>query len=318
MKAKWFFISFIFLTIKLFGQVELNIDKQKILIGEQIKVNYTLQTLASDTVRLPTFADTLIKPIEILAVSKIDTAFNPNDVTKKIYSQTLTITSFDSGYHAARPLQFLVNNQLVESKPFLVEVHTLPLEDTQSIKDIKQPLTDDLTFVDYIKLYWHYAALALFVILVSLVIAKYIVSRKKLVVQQIIEKPQIPPHQIALEKLQQLKKQKLWQTGNIKGYFTSLSNIIREYIELRYKILALEQSTSEIISDLNQITDISDELKKQLIELLQLSDLVKFAKQKTVPEENEKLFNYAVNFVENTKYEQQQNQSSTIKTSANA
>ena len=280
--------------------VELNQSTKKILIGEQLTVDYALKVNASDSVKLPLFTDTVRKEVEIVNASKVDTSFDENDVSIKLFKQTLTLTSFDSGYHAVKPIQFFVNNQLVESQPFLVEVHTVQLTQ-QELKDIKSPFEAELTLLDYLKLYWMYILGGLAVVGVIALIIWYLKTREKPIIEQIIQKPQIPPHVIALEKLTELQKKKLWQSGDLKGYYSSLTTIIREYIELRYNILALEQTTSERLSDLSQKQEIANDLKEKLKELLLLADLVKFAKMKTLAEENEKLFAYAKLFIEETK-----------------
>lgn len=303
MRLIWFTILnlFIFSAVaQIQPSVELNQSTKKILIGEQLTVDYTLKVNASDSVKLPLFTDTLRKEVEIVNALKVDTSFDENDVSIKLFKQTLTLTSFDSGYHAVKPIQFFVNNQLVESQPFLVEVHTVQLTQ-QELKDIKSPFEAELTLLDYLKLYWMYILGGLAVVGVIALIIWYLKTREKPIIEQIIQKPQIPPHVIALEKLTELQKKKLWQSGDLKGYYSSLTTIIREYIELRYNILALEQTTSEILSDLSQKQEIANDLKEKLKELLLLADLVKFAKMKTLAEENEKLFAYAKLFIEETK-----------------
>lgn len=311
MRLIWFTILnlFIFSAVaQIQPAVDLNQSTKKILIGEQLKVGYTLKVNASDSVKLPLFTDTLRKEVEIVNASKVDTSFDENDVSVKIFKQTLTLTSFDSGYHAVKPIHFFINNQLVESQPFLVEVHTVQLTQ-QELKDIKSPFEAELTLLDYLKLYWMYILGGLAVIGVIALIIWYLKTREKPIFEQIIQKPQIPPHVIALEKLTELQKKKLWQSGDLKGYYSSLTTIIREYIELRYNILALEQTTSEILSDLSQKQEIANELKEKLKELLQLADLVKFAKMKTLAEENEKLFAYAKSFIEETKQKEKSKES---------
>lgn len=311
MRLIWFTILnlFIFSAVaQIQPAVDLNQSTKKILIGEQLKVGYTLKVNASDSVKLPLFTDTLRKEVEIVNASKVDTSFDENDVSVKIFKQTLTLTSFDSGYHAVKPIHFFINNQLVESQPFLVEVHTVQLTQ-QELKDIKSPFEAELTLLDYLKLYWLYILGSLAAIGVIALIIWYLKTREKPIIEQIIQKPQIPPHVIALEKLTELQKKKLWQSGDLKGYYSSLTTIIREYIELRYNILALEQTTSEILSDLSQKQEIAIELKEKLKELLQLADLVKFAKMKTLAEENEKLFTYAKIFIEETKQKEKAEES---------
>jgi hypothetical protein len=109
-----------------------------------------------------------------------------------------------------------------------------------------------------------------------------------------------PPHEVAIEKLRQLKGAKLWQQGMVKEYQSELSHIIREYVEERYEILALESTTDEILRDLKQ-KDFDEGLKDNLREMLQLADLVKFAKAEPPVEKHEQLMEFAENFVFKTK-----------------
>jgi hypothetical protein len=109
-----------------------------------------------------------------------------------------------------------------------------------------------------------------------------------------------PAYEIAFEQLKQLKEAKLWQQGMIKEYQTELSHIIREYVERRYEILALESTTDEILRDLKQ-KDFNENLKGNLKEMLQLADLVKFAKAEPPLERHEQLMGFAEEFVLQTK-----------------
>ena len=109
-----------------------------------------------------------------------------------------------------------------------------------------------------------------------------------------------PAHEIALEQLSLLRHEELWQKGEIKSYQSRLTDIIREYIERRYNVLALESTTFEIIAFLKD-KNISTELKTKLREMLEVADLVKFAKAKPPENIHEKLMDDAVNFVKTTR-----------------
>ena len=92
-----------------------------------------------------------------------------------------------------------------------------------------------------------------------------------------------PAHEIAEEKLDDLKTQQLWQQGLIKEYQSKLTFIIREYLENRYDMKALESTTQEILKDLMS-RDFDPGLNNDLREILTMADLVKFAKAR--PGEN--------------------------------
>ena len=112
--------------------------------------------------------------------------------------------------------------------------------------------------------------------------------------------PKLPPHVIAIKALEELRNRKLWQNGKHKLYYSTLTEILRLYIEGRWAVGALEMTSDEIISALRDV-DIKHDSRSNLISILRTADMVKFAKALPEAEENEQLFNYAYYFVENTK-----------------
>ena len=106
--------------------------------------------------------------------------------------------------------------------------------------------------------------------------------------------------QKALSALTQLRTQQLWQKGEIKEYQSRLTYIIREYLENRYEVSALESTTDEIVKNIRSanidLTDI-DSLKR----ILQVADLVKFAKAKPDESIHDTFMDEAEEFVTRTK-----------------
>ena len=126
-------------------------------------------------------------------------------------------------------------------------------------------------------------------------------QRKKM---ELAPKPVVirPAHDIALEKLDVLENAELWQNGNVKEYQSQLTLIIREYLENRYEINALENTTVEIKKDLKKLA-LDDTLQSELQNILQVADLVKFAKAKPGASVHEEFMEKAKNFVLKTKKE---------------
>ena len=111
-----------------------------------------------------------------------------------------------------------------------------------------------------------------------------------------------PAHEIALNKLKALSEKELWQKGMLKEYQSELTYIVREYLEKRYDIHALESTTAEIIRELKN-EDISEDHKTQLSDMFRMADMVKFAKATPSLDIQSKLLNEAESFVSNTKKE---------------
>ena len=110
----------------------------------------------------------------------------------------------------------------------------------------------------------------------------------------------IPAHEIAFQRIKELEEQKLWQQGETKGYYVALTDILRQYIEGRFNVPALESTTDEIMDGL-KLKEFPDQLKKRLNDLLSLADFVKFAKLQPGPGENMEGMEIAKDFVNGTK-----------------
>jgi hypothetical protein len=283
--------------------VEAIADTNSILIGEQInislKTTYTVNEGAI-SIGFPTLYDTINQYVEIVNKTKIDTLIpNKEEPYTFLQEQIITVTSFDSGYYAIPPFLFVVNNDTIATEPILIEVQTMPVDTAQAIFDIKGIIDEPFSITDWLKdnWWWLVAILALTIVIVWII--KYLKNRKP---EEIIEKvvPQIPEHIIALEKLEKIKEEKLWQDGKVKLYHSHISEILREYIENRYQVNALEETTSEILHGL-RLQNISPELMNKLTQTLTLADLVKFAKEQPLANENEMSIAAAIEFVNTTK-----------------
>lgn len=123
--------------------------------------------------------------------------------------------------------------------------------------------------------------------------------------EQIVE--QRPAHEIAMEQLDQLESEKLWQQNNIKEYQSKLTHIIREYLENRYNIHALESTTDEIKKALKK-QNFDTKYEVNLVEILQMADLIKFAKASPPEDIHSKYMETAKEFVNNTKEHKQTEQ----------
>lgn len=113
-------------------------------------------------------------------------------------------------------------------------------------------------------------------------------------------KKYIPPHMVALERLQQLKERKLAENGQDKEYYTVLTDILRQYLGGRFHIFAREMSSTQILRAIHNNREIAG-YEKPIGQMLQIADYVKFAKVRALPEENVRSFNTVRDFVEQTK-----------------
>jgi hypothetical protein len=293
-------------------KVRAELDSSSIQIGQQARLTLSIQYKVNTNDRIkiqwPAIGDTLRKEVEVVHQSKIDTVIpDRNDPFTFLQTKTIYVTSFDSGYWAVPPFKFIVNGDTsgVYSDALLLTVNTVEVDTTQAIKDIKNPYTVEYSWIDWIKDHkLLVGGVLLGIILLYLIIWLILRSRKKqppVVEEKIIK---IPAHVIAFEKLEKLKNDKLWQEGKLKQYHIALTDIIREYIENRFRIPALEQTTEEILSGFKTVA-IDAESKEKLRQLLLLGDLVKFAKEQPLPTENEMSMSNAYDFINGTKREEE-------------
>ena len=242
--------------------------------------------------------------LEILNIEKWDTLVHNGLVT---LSSNVKVTAWKSGVYYVPAIKFYFNenNKPKASKVTnrLVLLVNSPIEDQMAadsiqLAPIKDIIEEPLKLQDFLP---YIIGIAILIGSIFLGIFLYKRFSKKEEFEKILVRKNAA-HEIAFEKLKQLKDAKLWQQGMIKEYQSELSHTIREYVENRYEILALESTTDEILRDLKD-KDFDEDLKGNLKEMLQLADLVKFAKAEPPVERHEQLMQFAENFVLKTKKE---------------
>jgi hypothetical protein len=209
------------------------------------------------------------------------------------------ITSFDSAAYLIPPFKLIAGVDTFYSNEPALKVSTLQV-DTQSgnYYDIKDVMNPSLVLADYVHILYYILAVCILILLVF-----YIIFGKKK--QQPVfsfkkeEKIKLPPHTRAIQALDEIKNQKLWQQGKEKEYHSCVSDIIRKYIEERFYVFAMEMTSNEILQKMKGISE-TDFVYDNMKQILLLADLVKFAKYRPLPEENELSIMNAYLFVNST------------------
>lgn len=175
-------------------------------------------------------------------------------------------------------------------------------QDSVSLNPIKDIIKEDANWSDYMIYIYILGAL-----LVMGLLGYYFYKNKKKDIPIHIEEEVliIPAHKKALNALTDLDQKQLWQSGNIKEYQSQLTFIIRRYLEDRYHVNALEMTTDELSSALTKV-DFDQKYTGELREILQIADLVKFAKATPQTDIHSMFMVKARSFVENTKQTEDQ------------
>lgn len=161
-----------------------------------------------------------------------------------------------------------------------LHTYTIPIEvigvepDSTGLLPIKGIVRERAHWSDYLG--WIISGL---IILLGYVVYRYIQHRKKIGIIQEIHVPEtvLQPHEIALIKLRELQKSKMWEKGEVKEYHVQLTYILREYLEHRYQMPALESTSMEILKDVKNL-HLTEAQVKTIDDILHIADWVKFAK----------------------------------------
>lgn len=277
--------------------IKAEIDSTHLFIGEQTKIHLEIAAGKNQAVQIPVLTDTIMRGVEILEMSKIDTIDIGNDRVQLKYDYL--VTSFDSAVYLLPPFRAISGIDTAYSKELALKVSTIPVDvdSPDQYFDIKDVIRPKFVLKDYLPI-------LLWVLLIILVIAllAYLIYRKsnsKTLVPFRKEEPYLPPHIRAAKELDELKARKLWQQGKTKEYHSGITDILRIYIDERFNVSAMEMTSGEILDALKGISEV-DIAYDNLKQVLQLADFVKFAKYNSLPDENELSIMNAYIFVNNT------------------
>lgn len=291
--------------------VTARIDSALIWIGSQTRLTFEISQRPNQKVSTPLFSDTIVSGLEIVEPLKNDTVNSPDGHI--VVSQHYTVTSFVDSLIYIPPYPFVEKGDTFWTKSLSLKV-IQPFEiDTTANKftDIKPVFVPKFYWKGLIKIVLIILAILLIIIAVYFVVRRYI--QKKPILPTPSPESLLPPYVVAIEKLNNIKQQKLWQQNRSKEFHTELTDVVREYIERTFDIPSLEMTSDEIISHLNHLKFESAPAYKALNQILQLADLVKFAKWNPLPDEHELSLSNAYVFVDQTKIVDQTNAEETEK-----
>ena len=277
-----FLLFFLLLQITAFAQskpVVTSVDTLKNKIGAQF--NLTIKVSADANAKIVFPKATRIGALEVIRSYKIDTIKTDS---KYEFVKKYGITQFDSGRYTIPQLPIFINK-----KKFLTDSISIEIDNVK-VDTLKQKMFEikDIDKSDHESSIWW--KVILIILLIGAVVAAiwYFYKNKKYTFkEEIVFKT---PIEKATTLLEQLEKKELWQRGEVKTYYSELTDIARIYIEEAIKIPAMESTTSELIAGLRSAAvrkniNISPETVQNLEGVLMQADLVKFAKSKPLEHE---------------------------------
>ena len=276
------------------------IDSTTLFIGDQTDLHLRATCEVGEEVQLPALDKELIPGIEILDKTVVDTATLSDGRVQ--YNQYLTLTSFEDSLFYIAPLPFVNGDDTVWSEPLMLNV-VQPFE-----MDSADMAITDIKGIYKAPIWWwgilRWVLLAFVIAGVGVggyYLITYLQSRmRKGEEETAAVEPLRPAEEVALEKLDAIREQKIWQTGQVKEYHTQLTDVVREYIDRRFEVSSVEQTSDETLRAMRPLLSSQKDLYEQLRKMLTLADLVKFAKWTTTPDENEQSLRSAYAFVKET------------------
>lgn len=287
--------------------VRAQMDSAAIMMGDQTTVRLEVSQDKGKFVRLPIIQDTLVAGVEVLKISKPDTVDLKNNRIQ--INNEVLITSFDSGLYYLPPFKYVIDNDTFETQSLSLKVVPVPVDTTHAEYDIKTVDAPPFVLWDYVPVWVIYLLIALALIAAG-IYAYWRWGRKEKGGEAAEEVQTIPPYERAIQALHELKDSKLWQQGQEKAYYTTLTEILRVYIDQRFHINAMEMTSTQIIETLRRNEE-TKAVNQQLRSILEMADFVKFAKMRPLPDDNEQVMRYAETFVEETKPEEKAPESDT-------
>ena len=285
--------------------VSASIDSTTLMIGDQTDLHLQVTHEASEQVAMPVFGETLQDGIEIVDKTIVDTVTLPDGRLQ--LNQFLTLTSFKDSLFAIEPIAVASGEDTFWTEPMALNViQPFEVDSSLAITDIKDIEKAPIWWWGIIR--W---------ILLGLLIAglavggwylwRWLESKRKPKEEAIDPELLRPADEVALEKLDEIKAAKIWKDGKVKEYQTDLTDVVREYIGRRFEVHSTEKTSDETLQAMKPL--IEKDLYARLKSMLQLADLVKFAKWHTTPDENEQGLLTAYDFVLETKLSDQSDSS---------
>ncbi|MFQ5965143.1 MAG: hypothetical protein ACE5KZ_12790 [Candidatus Scalinduaceae bacterium] len=277
--------------------VNATVDKAKITIGDKINYKIMVDSSREIEVVLPVIGDK-IGDFTVVDSGTDELKKDKERITKERW-YILETYNIGSYIIPANNIKYKKKDELeareVKTPEIFVEVVSVLDENASDIRDIRPPV---VLQKNYSRLYIVIAIVFGVLGIVGTIIMYFYNRRHKKI--DFVPLP-LSAHEIAYNELDSLRALNLISIVQIKEYYYRLSNIVRHYIENRFRLMAPERTTEEFLTEM-AITDKLEVKHKELISnFLEHCDLVKFAGYGPDSQEIENAYNSAKKLVDETR-----------------
>lgn len=218
---------------------------------------------------------------------------------KKVFVYQFEIVSWSVGKKVIGPIKINASSGMsFNSSKAELNVNSVLDKDAKDIKDIKNNIEIKYPFYFWIILF-------ICILLFVLSILWMIKSITNNALNKKYAEKNKTPEEIAEESLAKLSEIKLDSKENIKQYYTLLTEILKRYIEARYSVETMDQTTSELyklLRDKDNLKDHASDIKA----IMSKCDMVKFAC--FIPDSFEEDLNDTKNIYKHIKYEEKEDE----------
>ena len=268
-------IAFLLCNYISFAQVKADIDSTSIVIGSEIRYKMQVEADPSQIVIFP--EGQTFTPLEVIDSYTIDTAKTGNRLS---LIKEYALTQFDSGHYTIPRQKILVGDQVFYTDSLKVEIRDVLVDTTkQKMYEIKPLQEVDASFFNWKKYIWW---ILIPIILIGIVILVVLLATKK---RKEKKEKELPPYEKAMLALQQIDNSDLLEQESHKEYYSKLSDTARKYIDEEIYDHAMESTTDELITKLDEEIrtgklDLDKNVVEELKTVLKTADMAKFAKSK--------------------------------------
>lgn len=253
-----------------FHSPSITLSTNRVTVGDPVDIEWTVRVASNETVE----ADRALSA----ALYRISSGsqYEPLDGGDRLYRGRYRVALFDTGAQsvfASNAVLKIIGNDGADTVPLppqVIEVMSV-IDEGSSLRDVKSAARWPST--------WPQRLAIGLAVLLALALALWGLSRylsKPRTIRR--QPPPVPPHVVAYRALKQLLDREYIQRGEVKPFYSELSDIVRRYLEDRFGLRAPELTTEEFIRAAADSPALNADQKTLVSDFLEQADLVKFAR----------------------------------------
>ncbi len=271
--------------------VNVTVDRDSISIGE--RMTYTVTVEAPESMTLIGDPTTDFRDFEVTQIKRFDPVVAAGRRTDR-FEYTITTFNIDT-FEIPAPGAFVLSGRDTVS----LVGRTVTIRVTSVLDTAAADIRPEKPIVRAEVRWWLIGLLFVLLLLVvggSLFFVVWYIRRRRALNRKTENlRPLVvkSPEELAREELEALRARRLPETGRIKEFHVDVSAIIRQYIERRSGVMALEMPTSDLVAACRHTARLDENYISMLRRFLEVCDLVKFAKYPSSPGECDEVMEHA-------------------------